>query len=191
MKQAILLIVFSLFCFNVMVAQEAKLNTTLKPQLVPEKPKVKVIRDAQPTTHDHNKNHLTWVFNSKVSVLTVNPIIINYSNVEDLKIDKATRSLVIKYKIEKPEIISLHELARKYCKLKESNILFSVDDEWQRQPDSAFIAIDAIKHVRVVDSENYPHLSEKKDRLVVVAIKTVNPPKKEEEDDGRPKIYIK
>lgn len=189
--KAILLIVFSLFCFDVIVAQEAKLNTTLKQQLVPEKPKVKVIMDAQLTMHDHNKNHLTWVFNSKVSVQTINPIIINYSNVEDLKINAATRSLVIKYKIEKPEIINLYELARKYCELKERNILFSVDDEWQRQPDSTLIAIDAIKQVRVVNSENYPHLYKKKDRFVVVAIKTVNPPKKEDDNDGKPKIYIR
>jgi hypothetical protein len=189
--KAILVMVCSLFCFEVMMAQEAKLNTTLKSQLVPEKPKVKVIGDAQPTTYDQHKNHLTWVFNSKVSIKSTNPIIINYSNVEDLKIDKASRSLVIKYKIEKPEIISLYVLARKYCKLNGNDVLFSVDDEWQKQPDSTFIAIDAIKYARVVDSKNYPNLSKNKDRFVVMAIKTVNPPKKEDDNDGKPKIYIR
>lgn len=193
MKKVIqlILIVSSLFCFD-LIAQEAKLKTHLKPQ-IKAKPKVKVIYDAKSVAiHPHQINDLlTWNFNSKIKVKTVTPIFINYSNVEDLKLDKTTRSLLFKYKIEKPEIISLYDLARNYCELNGKDILFSIDDEWQKKPDSIFIALDAIKHVRVVDSKNYPYLSEKKNQLVVVAIKTVNPPKKEEEDDGKPKIYIR
>lgn len=101
------------------------------------------------------------------------------------------KGISVSYKIEKPEIISLYEMARKYCMLNKRDILFSIDGEWQKQPDSVFIAIDAIKHVRVVDSENYPYLSNKKSNIVIVDIKTVNPPKKEEDNDAKPKIYIR
>lgn len=191
MKKAILIIVASLFCFKA-VAQEAKLKAKLQQQIKVE-PKFKVIYDSKSAiVHPHQINDvITWNFNSQVKVKTVTPILINYSNVEDLKLDKTTRSLLIKYKIAKPEIISLYELARKYCKLNGKDILFSVDDEWQKKPDSTLIAIDAIKHVRVVDSKDYPYLSEQKNQLIVVAIKTVNPTKKREEDDGKPKIYIR
>ncbi|MDQ8005519.1 MAG: hypothetical protein REI64_12020 [Pedobacter sp.] len=190
MKRLTFTIILLLFSLGFVKAQEAKLDTVLRTKT---KPKVKVIYDIQSASllPHQNNDVLTWNFNSKTKVKTVNPIFINYNNVDDLNIDKATRSLLFKYKIEKPEIVNLYELASKYCKLSEKDILFSVDDEWQKQPDSTFISIDAIKHVRVVDSKNYPYLSEKKDGFVVMAIKTVNPPKKEEAEDGKPKIYIR
>lgn len=190
MKKLSFSVICMFLCLGFIKAQETQLNTTLKTKL---KPKVKIIYDPKSVViHPHQINEaLTWNFNSKVKVKSANPVIINYNNVNELKLDKTRRSLLIKYKIEKPEIISLYELARKYCKLNRKDILFSIDNEWQKQPDSIFISIDAIKHVRVVDSDNYPYLSKKKNQFVVVAITTVNPPKKEEEDDGKPKIYIR
>jgi hypothetical protein len=190
MKKLTFAIILLFFCLVFVKAQEVKLDTALSTKA---KPKVKIIYDTKSiVVHPHQNNDvLTWNFNSQIRVKTAIPIFINYNNVEDLKIDKATRSLLFKYKIEKPEIISLYELARKYCKISDKDILFSVDDEWQKRPDSAFIAIDAIKHVRVVDSKNYPYLARKRNHFVVLAVKTVNPPKKEEDDGDKPKIYIR
>jgi hypothetical protein len=184
MHKALLFIVLSLFCLG-SVAQEAKLNTRPKTY----KPKVKVLYDTQTANLSHHRPAL-WKFNGNTEIEAYRPII-NMSNVDEIFVDDKNKVVRVKYKVEKPEIISLHELARKYGKVSGKDILFSVDDEWQKQPDSTFIAIDVIKHVRVVDSKNYPYLSEKKNQLVVVAIKTVNPPKKEEDDGDKPKIYIR
>lgn len=181
MKQTILHIVFSLICLG-STAQEAKLTTTPKSY----KPKVTVLYDTRTSLHHHAP--VTWIFNGNTKVKAYMPII-NTSNVKEIFVDN-NKGISVSYKIEEPEILNLHELAKKYCDISHKNVLFSIDDEWQKHPDSVFIAIDAIKHVRLVDSKNYPYLSKKKNHFVVISIKTVNPPKKEEED-GKPKIYIR
>ncbi len=191
MKKTAILTILSLLYLGV-IAQEAKLKTNLKPY-VKSFPKVNVLFDKQTATLYTQSRGIvpTWVFNSKLKIRDADPLIVNFSNITKVDLDKNSRSILVEYKIDTPEILSLHQLAETYCKVEDNNVLFSIDNEPQKKPESVYITIDAIKQVRVINSENYPPIGSAKNNFVVIDITTVNPPKKKADNQGKPVIYIR
>lgn len=189
MKEAALIIIISLCCLT-LTAQEAQLNTKLKP-FIKQKINIVDLSDRKPETITGHGVMPTWVINSEHK-FRKKSLILNYKNIEDIRIEKKGNTIQIKYKIDSLEILNLNQLARKYCDISQKNILFTIDKKLERKPDGIYIAIDAIKRIDIDDSKNYPALAlSKKKNFKLVSITTVNPPKQEEEDNGNPKIMIR
>lgn len=169
-------------------AQKIQLDTTLRPHI---KPKINIYHtpDAKAYAAIHHSNPATWIFNSKVKIFTKKPII-NVNNVQDIRIEKP--NILVKYKVDPVEILSISQLIKEYCylTLEKEKLLIKIDDEFQRHPDSVHIAIDAIKSIWIDNSDNYPSLQLlPKNSFKIIDIKTYK--RGEEKDDGQPKIMIR
>lgn len=170
-------------------AQQAKLDTVLKPHL---KPKINIYYAPESKAYEvihHHGNPANFIINSKVKFFTRKPIL-NPNNLEEIKIEKP--NILIKYKIDSVEILTISQLLKKYCKvaLEEEKLLIKIDDELQRYPDSVYIAIDAIKRIQIDTSDNYPSLkltSKSSFKIIDIKIYKLG----EEKDDGKPKIMIR
>lgn len=185
----LLSLLFLLLLNHTVFAQQAKLDTILKPRI---KPKINIYQAPDAKAYEaihHHGNPATWIFNLKVKVFTRNPII-NVNNVQELKIEKP--NILIKYKVDSIEILTIPQLIKEYCHLPlgKEKLLIKIDDELQRYPDSVYIAIDAIKHIQIDNSDNYPSLKlAQKNSFKIIDIKTYK--LGEEKDDGKPKIMIR
>ena len=135
----------------------------------------------------HHGSPTTWIINSKIKFST-RKIILNPNHIDSIKIENP--NILVKYKFDSVEILTLPQLLEKYCKLslEKEKLLIKTDDELERYPSNIYIAIDAIKELKIDNSDHYPSLKAPKDSFKIIDIRTYKPGEKERSGEANIRI---